>query len=282
MSDFTNRHGHSFSEVKIAADTLPEPAHKTESLMPAHRKRRTFRLKAIHFRILAVILVLGVLTPVFVGEYVRYVYEVQVTNAKNDVQSIFSDVKKIQKSNLSSEALKPFDARLLTVRDKLCSGGFWDNLAKLYPRALAAYDACGAYRARVAGLEAGVNEAAAQLAYLTELQTLLGGVTKPVDEQFAVLSSQQELWQALVDNMKQLSVPTSFNQAHAGLLTQSVAIRDQWIALVDASNSYDSVKFSDARTKLDATYGAFQFQTNVFNSAVSNAQQQIADAVSSL
>lgn len=282
MSDFTNRHGHSFSEVKIAADALPEPAHKTEPPKPAHRKRRHFRLTTVHIRILVGILVLCTVTPVFVGEYVRYVYETQVTSAKKDVQAILSDVKGKQKSGLTNEILKTFDTRLLTIRDKLCPGGFLDNLAKLYHRAQTAYDTCGVYRAKVAALEADVTEAAAQLAYLTQLQTLLGGVTKPVDDQFAVLSSQQELWQTFVENVKQLSEPSSFRQAHAGLLNQSVVIRDQWIALVDASNSYDSAKFSDARAKLDAAYGIFQTQTNAFNLAVSTTQQQITSAVSSL
>lgn len=286
MSDeekFTNRHGHTISAFKEAAAVLPEPDYKTTVPTPVkRRKRRSFRLSNFQWKIVTIVVAVIVLVPVLVGEYVRGTYGGNINGAKSSVSKLFDSVLAQQKSGVTSKMLTDTENQLATIRDDLCPGGFLDNLAKLYPRAQTAYNDCAAYRSGVAALTDQVGTAAEQMMYLEQLQPLLGAVSKPLEEQFAVLSSQQENWQSFVDGLRQLSVPLTFSSAHAGLVAQAVSIRDQWIALVQASNAYDSAAFRTAKAKLTESYAAFRAQATSFSDAIASTQAVVTNDVSTL
>ncbi len=279
---FTNRHGHSFSDVQVAADMLPEPEHKTAAPKPVRRKRSKFQLSRLQVRVIVIFVVLAIAIPLAAGEYIRASYLGEVTNAKRDIAAIFTDTVKKQSNGLTSAELKGYDGQISTLRDKLCGGGFQDNLAQLYPRSKQAYDDCNTYRSKVSSLEASVAEAGAQMAYFEQLQVLLGGVTKPLTDQFAVLSSQQDNWQAFVSGLGQLSVPVSLSSVHAELVTDASAIHDQWIALVQASNAFDSAKFTDARTKIADSYTTFRAVASKFTDATSVSQTTLSKEVAAV
>lgn len=280
---FTNRHGHTISALKESVDNLPEPEYKTTPVKQVRRrKRRSLRLSGRQLKILLIVIAIIVLVPVLVGEYVRATYGGNISSAKSTISQLFKSVIADQKNPVTSEKLTAVDTQLSTVRDGLCAGGFFDNLAKLYPRSRQAYEDCATYRSSVAALEALVNTAAAQMAYLEQVQPLLEGVAKSPEEQFAVLGAQQENWQTFVDGLQQLSVPASFHSAHADLVKQASAVRDDWIALVQATNTQDDDAFRDARAKLTQNYTAFRAQATGFSTAIAETQTALSSATANL
>lgn len=281
---FTNRRGHDVSSVQAALDSLPEPAPKIAPVAPkpVRRKRRKLRVNKRVVGGFVVVLAIAALSPVLIGEYVRFSYANDVTTAKKSVSELLSSIKQQQKSGATSQLLLTSNNKLAVIADKLCAGGLFDNIAKLYPRSTAAYADCNAYREKLANLDLYLKEAGAQMLYLEQLKPLLGGVTKPLEEQFAVFTSQQENWQTFVSSFQQLSAPATFQGAHASLLVQAQSIRDLWIALVQASDVYDSAKYSEARGKLTAAYAAFREQTAEYTSAISANQLSISSAVAAL
>lgn len=285
MSDdqFTNRHGHTISGLQVAVDNLPEPDYKTaERPEVRRRKRRVFRLTRLQLRILLIVIAVVLLAPVVVGEYVRATYTKNIGDAKSGVSRVFATTLNQQKSATTSKSLADIGSQLSTIRDGLCPGGFLDNLAELYPRAQAAYADCALYRSSVTVLVDQVNQASSQMAYLESLQPLLEGVLKPLEDQFAVLSAQQENWQTFVDGMNRLSVPLSLSSAHASFLKEAMNVRDQWIALVQATNTQNSAEFSAARTKLTESFTAFRAQTTTFSNVISTSQTNLSKAVAAL
>jgi len=279
---FTNRHGHTVAAVKEAVSTLPEPEHVANPKPVRRRKKRVFRFRRIHVYILLILAAIIILVPVAVGEYVKGAYDSNVSDAKHKVAQLFYSVTLAQKDPTTSKTLAFASSQLDTIRDNLCPGGFLDNLAKLYPRAQKAYDDCATYRSSVSALDDLVSSASAQMAYLEQLQPLLKGVSQPLEDKFAVLTSQQENWQTFVNGLKQLSVPVAFNSAHASLVQQASAVHDQWIALVQATNAYDSATFRSVRAKLTEDYVAFQNASNDFTSVINSTQTSITNSVAAL
>lgn len=279
---FTNRHGHTIGAVQEAVRTLPEPEYVASPKPTRRRKKRAFQLKRVHLYILLAIAAMAALVPVAVGEYVRGAYDGNVSDAKSKIAQLFYSVTLSQKDPATSKSLTAITTQLDSIRDNLCPGGFLDNLAKLYPRAQSAYDNCATYRSSVSALDDLVSSASAQMAYLEQLQPLLKGVSQPLEDKFAVLTSQQENWQTFVSSLQQLSVPVAFNTAHAGLVKQASAVHDQWIALVQATNAYDSATFRLARAKLTEGYAAFQSASSDFTSVINSTQASITDSVAAL
>lgn len=285
MSDepFVNRRGHSMAakDEDTAEPSVVTPAPVAVA-RPARRRRRSLYLSRWQKRGIVLALVAVIVLPVVAGEYVRWTYLNEVTTVKNKVATVFATVVQHQASQVTSKTLTEDSAKLATLGDDLCAGGLFDNIATLYPRSKQAYEACNTYRTGLTSLTTQVKEAASQMAYLEQLQPLLSGVTQPLPDHFAVLTAQQENWQTFVDGLKRLSVPASFKTSHDSLLLQAEAVRDGWIALVQASNAYDSAGFSAARVKLTAGYAALQKQAESFTSAVAAQQTTLSQVVSAL
>lgn len=279
---FTNRHGHTVAAVKEAVSTLPEPEHVANPKPVRRRKKRIFRFRKIHFYILLVLATIIIFVPIGVGEYVKGTYDNNVSDAKSKVAQLFYSVTLAQKNPTTSKSLAAVDTQLASIRDNMCPGEFYDNIAKLYPRAKEAYDKCAAYKTSVTALDDLVGSASEQMTYLERLQPLLQGVSQPLEDKFAVLTAQQENWQTFVNGLKQLSVPIALNGAHANLLKQATAVHEQWIALVQASNAYDSAAFREARAKLTESYTAFQTASSEFTNVINITQASITNAVAAL
>lgn len=280
----TNRRGHTMSEAKAAADILPEPDYVQPSKPPVTRvrqpQRRRLSQRAKKTVILGIVLLLGL--PLLAGEYMRWSYDREVSAVKKEVAHLLSTVVSKQTAGLNSTDLTKYDAQLAALRDGLCTGDIFDNLAALYPRSKTALADCNTFRSNVAALESAIHTAADQMGYLEKLQPLLGSVTKPLDEQFAVFAAQQEKWQSFVDSLKQLNAPLSLRLAHDGLVEQANTIHEQWIALVQSSNVLDGVRYRQARVKLTAGYTGFRNQIDAYAQAVATSQLTLTRAVAAL
>lgn len=271
--EFRNRRGKLMSVSEDIPSEVPENEVKRP---PVRRQRRKTRLKKKVILVAAVSLVLLALIPVMLGEYVKSRYAGEVVNAKRAVAEILAKaINYDQDAAILSDRLKSDVAELSTVRDTLCGGGFLDNLASVYPRSKAAFDECNIYKSQVSGLTEKVSEAAEQVRYLEDLQFVLESVTKPLEDRFAVLSSQQENWKNIVAGLKRLAVPTSFGGAHNNLVQKTEAVRDAWIALSQASNAFDGVGFTDSRAKLASAYEDFRAVSVTFSQIVSTNQLEI-------
>lgn len=280
---FTNRHGHTITAVQEAVSTLPEPEYKTIADKPVRRRKRSMaRFTGFQWRVIGGIVLAVILVPVLVGEYVHMTYSKNIDDAKGAIGKVFITAVNQQKSTVSSASLAGLGGQLSGIRDGLCPGGFLDNLAQLYPRAQQAYADCAAYRSTITALVDQVNVASGNMLYLESLQPLLEGVSKPLEDQFAVLSAQQENWQTFVDGVKRLSVPLSLDAAHRGLLEKATNVRDQWIALVQATNTENTVAFTSARAKLTESFAAFREQATAFSNVVSTSQESLSKAVTAL
>lgn len=286
MSDdeqFTNRRGHTITAVQEAVSTLPEPEYKTIPERPVKRRKRpVVRLTRMQWRVVGIVILVLVLTPILVGEYVHATYSKNIDDAKTNVGKVFTAAVHQQKSSVTSKSLTEIGSQLSSIRDGLCPGGFLDNLAKLYPRAQQAYADCATYRSAVTALTDQVGVASSQMLYLESLQPLLEGVSKPLEDQFAVLSAQQENWQTFVDGLNRLSVPLSISPAHTSLIEKASSVKDQWIALVQATNTENSVAFTAAKAKLAESYVAFRAQTEAFSGVISATQTSLSAAVAAL
>lgn len=288
MSDemFTNRRGRSISanaDDKPVIDydnSLVKPTKKPTSLGKPKRRKRSF--PKIFWKILAVVAAVLVVIPLVIGESVRSTYEREVDGAQKELTEIFKEVVEKQKQPLTSDSLKASNGKLIKLRDKLCVGGFLDNIAMIYTRAKDSYDKCSSYRSRLASLEDKVRVASEQLKYLEQLKIALGGVTKPLQDQFAVLSAQQENWKIFTTSLQQMSVPATLRDAHEQLLSNSVSIHDQWVELVQASDVLDSARFTSGRAKLTDAYGEFGRLPSVFSGVVANHQADIIKTVRSM
>jgi hypothetical protein len=280
---FTNRHGHTVAALKEAVSALPEPDYTTVAPKPARRRRRpAFHVSPLLLKTGLVIALVALLTPMVVGEYVRMTYSRNIDSAKGNVSRLLDGTVSKQSAVDNSSSLSAAAMQLSTIRDSLCPGDFLDNLAKLYPRAKEAYDECAVYKSSVSSLTDLVSVSAQQMAYLEQLQPLLIGVSKPLEDQFAVLSAQQENWLGLVDGLNRLTVPSAFSSAHAALVKEASGIREQWVALVQASNVQDSGAFRAARTKLTDNFTAFHAASSNFSAAVTRSQTSLTAAATAL
>lgn len=279
---FTNRRGRSVStqidEIHIGHNDnviAPDVPKKTEK----PRRRRKRPLPKIFWQVLALLIGLGVAVPIVVGESVRATYEREVSVVKKELTDIFNDIVERQKKPVSSETLKASTEKLVKLRDKLCVGGFLDNIAMNYPRSKESYEACSAYRSKIATLAEMVTQATEQMKYLEQLSTILSNITKPLEDQFAVLSAQQENWKAFTSNLEQMTVPATFKNSHAQLIGASNSIRDQWTDLVVAADSLDSAKYSATRSKIASAYGQFEGLHATYSSSVDAHQVDVIKAV---
>ena len=284
---FTNRRGRSVSanaDDKPAGDMNESPTQspKKPPVTPKKPRRRQRRVPRVLWKVLAVIAVLLVVIPLAIGESVRSTYDREVSGAQKELTEIFKDIVEKQKQPLSSESLKASNEKLVKLRDKLCVGGFFDNIASIYPRSKTAYDKCSSYRSQLAVLEEQVRQASEQMKYLEQLEVALESVTKQLQDQFAVLSAQQENWKTFTTSLEQMVVPATFRSLHEQLSANSVLIRDQWVELVQASDALDSAKFSSSRTKLANAYGEFSKLPTIFNEAVAIHQASIIKTVRSI
>lgn len=280
--EFTNRHGRRVSVFEEDAGRLPELEYKTSATAPIKRRRRSTYFKTATKYIVLSIIIIGVVAPVLLGEYARGIYLSEIKVAKQQMSKLFNDTSNQRDEKVTSSMLRNAKTRISSIESKLCPGGFWDNIAKLYPRSLQAYNECATYRGRVALFEVKLGVAIDQMVYLEKIQATIQIVARPVEDRFAVLTAQQENWQEFNKNLEQLSAPESFAKAHSSLKEQASDIHSLWVKLIQASNSYNSTSFAETEKDLTVKFSTFGDRADMYSVAVSDAQTQIHEIVSLL
>lgn len=277
--EFRNRHGRVVSAEMTEEVEAPQP--EAVAIPKVRRQRKKIRIRKKYLGIGFIVLIVLTLIPLAIGEYSRVSYTKEVSEAKRSVSESLNKAASYNTS-VRSENLKASVSELVAVRDNMCEGGFLDNIASYYPRSKQALADCSEFRSHVTSTSEAVTGAAAQLEYLEQLQFVLEPALKPLEDRFAVLASQSENWQNIVTSLEKLTPPSSFYASHNELLTNSKAIRDNWIEIVAAANTYDSAGFTSSRAKFEQNYQKFRQTADLFISNISMSQKNVVDSVKSL
>lgn len=277
---FTNRRGRT-TDVEIDGDVREVAPAQYEVKMPQKvvRPRRQIPWK---WGIVAAVIVL---VAVFVmWEVTTAVYRNSIAGAKNQVAAIAAeDAAALQKkTEIKAVDLENLVKKYDSVGKSLCPGAMLDNLAKLYPRALAALEDCNAYRSKVEAMSKALGELQAEAAYLERLPSILAPATKPLTDQFAVLGSQQENWQNITESLKNLSAPEQFRPAHDAMVKAAGGIMSGWTLAVSATNARNADDFAKAKTDLEEAYGSFRAQADTLQSVLNASQSRVLQAVDAL
>lgn len=282
---FTNRRGRQIQtgEVlgSVKVDNDPEIQVTSSSVVDAtkERKRRITRLPKRFKLFLVVVLLLVIGLPLLIGEYLTADYNKSAQESVAKVKALAQDSAQVQKN---SKALRPDDLNtvvtgITTIRDEMCKGGFFDNLAELYPRAKKALTSCTLSREKVASLSRELTLLQQILAYAEELERIIRPVTRvPENEQFANIASQQENWKTVHDQLKQLSPPSVLRTAHDGTVTSAGEIAKSWTTLVDANSEQNVASFQATEASLAKQYEQFRLLTNEYTKAINTIQTQIS------
>lgn len=284
MSDqkpFVNRRGRQvlteevLGTIKLddAPDEVITPTHVQAA---ARHKRPRSRLRRWQKVTFVFVLLLLMMAPFLIGEYVRADYEASVRNTTVRVREIATKASETKEPN--SQNLHATAASINEVRDGMCRGGFFDNLASLYPRASEAFKNCTVTREKIVTIARELATLQQQKAYLEELGQIITPLIPSSNEQFANMVAEQENWKMATEHLKQLSVPTSFRAVHEKTLTIATSLSDNWIRLVQANSAEDASAFQAAEAELAKQYELFRTITGEYNAVVTETQSALTAA----
>jgi hypothetical protein len=287
---FVNRRGRQVLTSQelgtIRLDDEPEEKVTPKAVERAarHRTRRHIRLKRWQAGIFLGVVVLVLAAPVLIGEYLRGDYDASARDAKQRVQAIAAGTAKTQQNNpkLIAKDMNSVVQQVGVIRDGMCKGDFFDNLAGLYPRAAEALKRCSVAREKVASLARELSTMQQQKAYLEELQQITTALAPSSDEQFANLAAAQEKWSVAAEQIKQLNPPTSFREIHTKTATLSASLASEWVKLNNANSAQDTAAFRTAEEALTKDYEAFRALMGEYQQAIAATQQRLTGAYTKL
>lgn len=285
---FVNRHGKKMSqdgatlEVPPVNETpfIPPPQAKPPKKVRVRRRSRFTRKKLM---VVGLVILGLLLLPVIGGELVRARYISSREGARAELVSFVNKtVIPQQKKQVTLTGLGEAAAKVESIRDNSCAGGFLDNLADLYPRATEAFRDCVTAKQKIAAVAVGLRDMESQVRYLESLSPALSTVTKISTDDFAVISAQLANWQILNEELGKLSPAATQKTAHDQLKVQTKAIVDAWSALSTANDNQDAAGFAAAEKKLGEAYEAFRTSGSVLTTVLSNAQTSITNSYKAL
>lgn len=292
---FVNRHGHqtnleSVDLAGVSIDAQPEAATEHAEQKPKPQKSPKIRRKR-HLRwsrkrtlILIAILAIIVIIPIILGEILRGQYLVSASDAKNALHSIIEkDVLPLQKkADLTAKELSSVTDTLEKIRDDMCPGSAYDNLAMLYPRSKSAHQACIDQRGKIASLVTQLRDMENVLRYIEALRAALAPVSGTGKDAFAVIATQQTNWQTVSHTVQKLSPPTVLAAAHQQLVTHIKTIVEGWSKLNIANNNQDASAFKAAEKQLTKGYEAVRATESQFIESVHGKQATISTYAANL
>lgn len=252
-TNFVSRRGREESSEISQIPTEPSRVKSEQpNRKPVWRWRYAFILLVLVLTVFAV--------PFLVGEYLRSDYEASAKNAKQEVEQLVREVvlPSQAQAEIGAENIQAVASRLHVIRDGMCKGAFFDNMAGLYPRSKSALGNCQAVRSDIAALARGVDGLAAQAAYLEKLHPILQRLSPSGEEQFAVFSAQHDNWKTAIDQLKKLNVPTALVDLHSKLIDKSSEISGLWNTLSIATSEQSTDSFIDTEKKLSIAYEGFR------------------------
>lgn len=293
MSDekpFVNRRGRQvlttevLGSIKLDDEPEEQVSHEVVQSAAKDRKKRSFRLKRWQKLTLLIFVLLLIGLPLAVGEYLRADYASSAIGAKTLVHSLADGQAKVQQqtTDLTAADMSLVVDQVTTIRDAMCKGEFFDNLADLYPRAKSALEQCAVTREKANSIAAGLGALQQQKAYLEQLQHILEPLALDNEGAFANFTVQQEKWVVAADQIKQLTPPASFRAAHEKLSTTSRKVADTWIQLNNANTAENQTDFQAAEVQLAAQYEAFRLLSSDFEAVIAAAQSKVSRAYQEL
>jgi hypothetical protein len=224
------------------------------------------------------------LVPVVAGEFLAAQYHSGVANAARELSGYTNGtVLPLQKKDsISSDQLGSVADRVNDIAAHMCRGGLFDNAASLYPRSNTALEACKNAQTKYSALGSGLSELEGEARYMEQAEACLKPVTTPITDEYAVIGSQQELWQTASDCVSKLSPPNQLRSAHADLASHMGKAYEAWSKLNTASNAQDSASFTEAEKTLASEYEAVRASAGDFNKAISTTQAAITTAYNAL
>lgn len=279
---FTNRRGKKVTDPEALQEVAQEHYEVTVPEKPAKQLRKSPKKRSWVWLVAG----LGLLVLIFIvlGEVVAGVYRASVDKAKQGVRTVASEqlVPFERQTSVSAAELGDVTTQYRNISSAMCPGGLLDNVASLYPNAASALRECALYRTKVETLAGAVGGMQSVAAYLEKLPAVLGSVTQPSEDQFAVLASQQENWQAVSDGLKGLTPPVELQSVHSALLSTAGDINSGWTKLMAATSSQDGGQFAEVQSQLKKTYDAFRSQADALQAAVWAAQDRLTAAADGL
>jgi len=247
---------------KKSPKTTPQVAVTKD---PSHARRRLHFTRKTKLVMGAIVIVL-IAIPIITGEALRAQYVGSAASAKEDFKRLVNtDVRPQQKSaELTSKQLLVTITKLETIRDAMCPGALWDNVATLYTRAQTAHSACIAERGRIASLSTQLRTLQKELAYAEFIDTALTQVTAPSTDAFAVISAQQDNWKQAQEKIAKITPPSELVAAHLQLTTAARTIVDGWSQLNIANNEQNTDNFAAAEKQLGEGYDAVRASKELF------------------
>ena len=280
---FTNRRGHSLvidDEEVLMVEPVIDPVLPVTTKKPLHRARQPGGLVKWLVLIVGSVLLLVIAT----FEIVRFSYVTSVEAARRQVDELVnSDVAAAAtQSPLASGTISNLQARFKDISMSLCPGGLLDNYATLYPRAKQALDGCTDYRSRVESLVKELGGMADATQYLERLKPILAPLAEPLQDRFAVLSSQQESWRLAMTDLKDITPVAEFQSAHYVLVERVSVVVETWTGLVAASNARNSASYRELRDQLPGMYAAVRVSADELEKVLSAVQTRLTNAYEAL
>lgn len=253
---------------------------KTSSPSDLPVKRRWSRKKIVVLTGLLLVLLL----PLALAEFITAEYYRGVTQSKNDFQELVQEtvLPAQKKSTLTADQVRDMAGNVNEIAARMCRGSFFDNAADLYPRARAALQECKSLKTRYTSLTTSLYTLENQARYLERIAVLLKPATTPITDEYAVIGAQQSSWISIADEVRKISPPTSMISAHTSLVAHTKAAADAWSKLSTANNQQDSLGFQEAEKALAIEYEAIRGTALVYNDILSDSQAKINSTYAAL
>lgn len=215
--------------------------------------------------------------PFAIGELLTWQYSHAIGTTRARLISIVSgDVTAAQdNTNLTADGLSQITSRMYSLSSQMCRGGLIDNMATLYPRANDARKRCVVAQQLYSSLAGSLRQYENEQRYLEQLNRVLKPVAAPTDEQFAIISSQLEMWKTIQAALGKLSPPDSLRSSHSVLIATVTDIAAQWSQLYVAYNDQDPTGFDTASNDLSKGYERLRSQADDISRRVTASQDVI-------
>ena len=287
---FVNRRGRQVltQEVlgTIKLDQEPEEQITRKHVQQAARvrKKRSVRLARWQKLALVILILLVVGFPLAIGEYLRVDYDSSAHEAKQRVRTLGEmTLSKSSSENAPSTAvLSSVTKQVEQIRDDMCKGEFFDNLADLYPRAKESLERCFVTRESISALARELSSLYQQKVYTEDLVQILTPLGLDDQGQYANFVAQQEKWKTATEQLKELNPPTTLRESHASVQASAVEIQDVWIQLINANNSEDAAAFSSSEKELAELYEQFRSHQIIFLERIVQTQEAVIAAYATI
>lgn len=273
-------------EVASVPAVGPQPSLSDMSRTdPKPRRRGLKPPRLTKRRALVIVMIVALAAAILLGggELVRARYASAGSAAVDGVGRIAAiTINQQKQANLTSGDMNAVIDELAKLRDGLCVGGLWDNIATLYPRANQAHKSCNTTKQRVSDLVLVTQRLRGQLDYLEQIDKALKPVVTAENGQFAVISAQLESWRRVEKSLEDIQAPAELTTAHAKLIKRAGDIQAGWLKFSSATNDQDSKAFRSSQDDLNKRYQEFRSSADDIRLMIDDTQSTLTSSYQTL